>query len=351
MAHIRSAGLRGLRAVVAELGGDAEQYARAAGMQIEALDSDDVMVPDATLVDVLEIAALGLDCADLGLRVAARQDLTMLGSLAVAIQHSPTLGDALACTSRYLSVQGRSLSLNQIPDPQGRPGVIGLRYAAATSSGPVQGTDLGIGFTHRSITYLHGGPYDLRSLELPYRPPAPPSRYEEFFGAPVTFGARTNAAVLRVPERLMEHRLEGVNDNLRRLALAFLSEQVVDEPGDDALAPRVRAAVRELLGTSPVEVAAVARLLAVHQRTLQRRLEQEDTTFYAIVDDVRREAALQLLTHTDLPIGQVSGSVGFAEQSALSRAARRWWGSSPREIRQGSNPTPQTSKARTSYSP
>ncbi|MEV7429956.1 AraC family transcriptional regulator ligand-binding domain-containing protein [Nocardioides sp. NPDC092400] len=331
MSHIRSAGLRGLRATVAELGGDAERLARAAQLPVEALDRDDVLVPEQAAATVLELAARELDAPDLGLRIARRQDLTMLGSLAVAIQHSPTLGDALACTSRYLFVHGRSLSLTVGPDPSGDRSSAALLYGPATSAGPVQGTDLGVGFVHRTITYLVGGPYGLRSVDLPYRPPAPAAAYEDFFGAPVRVGRDVPAAVLRVPRELSQHVLTGVNDNLRLLAVAFLAEQ---SPGvERRLAPRVRAVVQEALGTRPVDVGTVASLLSMHPRTLQRRLEAEGTTFGALLDDVRRQAALRLLTGTDLPLGQVAGMVGFAEQSALSRSARRWWGRTPRAVR------------------
>ncbi|MDN4171858.1 AraC family transcriptional regulator ligand-binding domain-containing protein [Nocardioides sp. SOB77] len=331
MGHIRSAGLRGLRATVAELGGDAERLARAAQLPVEALDRDDVLVDEQAAATVLELAARELGAPDLGLRIAARQDLAMLGSLAVAIQHSPTLGDALACTSRYLFVHGRSLSLTVGPDPSGDRSAAALLYGPATSAGPVQGTDLGVGFVHRTITYLVGGPYGLRSVDLPYRPPAPAAAYEEFFGAPVRPGRDVPAAVLRVPRELSQHELTGVNDNLRLLALAFLAEQSPDV--ERRLAPRVRAVVQEALGTRPVDVGTVAALLSMHPRTLQRRLEGEGTTFGALLDDVRRQVAQRLLTTTDLPLGQVAGMVGFAEQSALSRSARRWWGRAPRTVR------------------
>lgn len=331
MAYIRSAGLRGLRATVAELGGDAERLARAAELPVEALDSDDVLVPDRAAAAVLELAAHELGAPDLGLRIARRQDLAMLGSLAVAIQHSPTLGDALECTSRYLFVHGRSLSLTVGPDPSGDRSSAALLYGPATAAGPVQGTDLGVGFVHRTITYLVGGRYGLRSVDLPYRPPAPASAYEEFFGAPVRVGRDVPAAVLRVPRELAGHALSGVNDNLRRLALAFLAEQ--SPAVERRLAPRARAVVHEALGTRPVDVGTVAALLDLHPRTLQRRLAQEGTTFGDVLDDVRRQVALRLLTTTDLPLGQVAGMLGFAEQSALSRSARRWWGAPPSAVR------------------
>lgn len=352
MDYVRSAGVRGLRAVVAELGGDAERYAHRVGLPPEVLDSDDVLVPSNAMAELLELAAADLDCPDLGLRVAARQDLTMLGSLAVAMQHSPTLGDALECTSRYLFVHARSLSLTAGDDPRGRRDVAGLYYGPATADGPVQGTDLGLAFTHRAITYLHKGDYGLLGVELPYRPPTSGRVYQEFFGAPVHFGQTArHAAVLRVPRSLFGFRLSGVNENLRRLALAFLAEQA-PAPVSAALRPeiasRVRAIVQESIGTRPLEVAAVARLLALHPRTLQRRLEEEHVRFADLVDEVRRQTAYRLLTTTDLPLGQIAGMVGFAEQSGLSRAARRWWNAPARDVRARHSPADRRSPPRSS---
>jgi AraC-like DNA-binding protein len=331
MGYIRSACLRGFRATVAELGGDAERLARAAELPPDALDRDDVLIRERSAAAVLELAAARLTCPDLGLRIAARQDLTMLGALAVAIQNSPTLGEALECTSRYLFVHSRSLSLTSGPDPAGDPQLAALFYGPATAAGPIQGTDCGLGFLHRTITYLAGGPYGLDSVELPYRPAAGLDVHEAFFGAPVRVNRDGPAAVLRVPRRLGERSMGGVNDNLRALALAFLAEQAPSVVS--ALTPRVRAAVQQSLGTGPIETGAVAALLSLHPRTLQRRLEAEGTTFVTVADGVRRHEARRLLTTTDLPIGQVANMVGFAEQAALSRAARRWWGSTPRQVR------------------
>jgi len=85
-----------------------------------------------------------------------------------------------------------------------------------------------------------------------------------------------------------------------------------------SVADRVRLLLTQALGTSPVEVAAIARRLRTHPRTLQRRLAAEHTTFETILDDVRRATAARLITQTDLPFTQVTAMVGLAEQSALS---------------------------------
>lgn len=332
MALIRSAALRGFRATVAELGGDAEYLAVAAGLPVAALDSDDLMVDDVALATLLELGAERLQCPDLGLSVASRQDLGMLGPLALAIQNSPTMGDALECTSRYLFMHARSLRLYAEPDLYGERGIVALHLGPpAGAPTPVQGTDLGLGFLHRSILSLNGGPYGLRSVELPYRPKAPASTYERFFG--VRAGFAQPSAALRVPVALMRQPLTGTDESLRRLALAFLATQAPDR----RITPRVHAAVAQALGTYGPDLHGVSRLLAMHPRTLQRRLAAEGTTFGAILDDVRRRAALRYLTTTEMPMPQVAGMVGLSEQSALTRCCRRWFGATPTAVRRAAD--------------
>ncbi len=330
MSVIRSAGLRGFRATVAELGGNAEEYAVAAGLPIAALDADDLLVSDQAMALVLEIAADRLDRPDLGLRIATRQDLGMLGPLALAIRSSPTLADALECTSRYLFVHARSLRLSIEPDPYDDRLVTAVNYGVQPGLPTlVQGTDLGLGFLHRTLIRLIDGPYGLRSVELPYRPPAARAVYEEFFGAPVRF--ERPAAMLRVPSSLTGRSIAGGDENLRRLAVAFLAEQAGDAGTETE--PRVRAAVQQLLGTATPEIDSVARLLTVHPRTLQRRLAAEHTSFAAIVEDVRRSEARRYLTTTDLPMSQIASLLGLSEQATLTRCARRWWNTTPTALR------------------
>ncbi|MGW4247569.1 AraC family transcriptional regulator [Nocardia sp. NPDC004722] len=333
MSVIRSAGLRGFRATVAELGGDAEELMTLCGLPIAALDTDDLLVPDQAVGAVLELAAHRLDCPDLGLRMAHRQDLDMLGPLALAIRNATSLAGVLDCTSRYLFVHARSLSLTMEPDPYGDRGVIALRYGV-TAPGlptPVQGTDLGLAFVHRTIQRLTEDRYGLRSVELPYRPPAPIQAYEEFFGATVRI--ERPAAVLRGPSSLAHRTLTGGDENLHRLAMAFLAQQ--SGGAASATAPRVRTTLQKLLGTAAPEIDAVARLLTLHPRTLQRRLADEGTTFAAILDEVRRAEARRYLTTTDMPMSQVASLIGLSEQSVFTRCCQRWWGATPTAVRRG----------------
>ena len=333
MTYLRSASLRGFRTITGELGGDADALVAAVRLPRDCLDHDDLLVPATRAAALLELAAERLDCPDLGLRMARMQSVSVLGPLAVAMTNSPTIGEALASLTRYLSVHGRVLRLRLDDDPRGNPDITALYYGPADTGGPMQAVDLGVGFIHRVIAYLNNGPYPLRSVELPYTPPAPLEDYRAFFDATVRVGQPYPAAILRLPADLPGKPLVGVNETLRELAVAFLAEQTASRGAD--VASLVRTAVHESLGTGPVRLSGIARLMHVHPRTLQRQLAAAETNFAQVVDDVRREMALRLLVGTDLPVGQIAAMVGFEEQPSLNRAARRWWNATPVDVRDG----------------
>ncbi|AGL17638.1 putative transcriptional regulator [Actinoplanes sp. N902-109] len=326
---VRAAGLRGLPALLDRLGGDGPGLLARFGVPPHALDSDDALIPAPTAGRVLEVAAAERTCPDLGLRLAGLQNASVLGPLALAIENAATLGEALETTSRFLFVHSPALTVAQVPDPAGRAGVVGLLYRGTAAPLPPQVADLGIGLIHRIVVLLHGGPYGLRSVHLPHPALAPAGAYTRFFGTEVRFGRPD--AVLRVPGGLLATAVPGGNQLLRDLALEYLSSHF-PEPGR-SVADQVRLLLAQGLGSAPVQIAAIARRLRTHPRTLQRRLAAEQTTFEALLDEVRRTAAHRLITGTELPLTQITAMVGLTEQSALSRAVRRWYGMSPRRLR------------------
>ena len=95
----------------------------------------------------------------------------------------------------------------------------------------------------------------------------------------------------------------------------------------------VRRLVHSMLPTGGLDLNLICTQLAVHPRTLQRHLAKEGTSFAALVDEVRREEAERYLRETEMPLGQLAGVLGLSEQSALTRACRRWFGMPPSQVR------------------
>lgn len=333
---IRTSSLRGFVGLADELGGDASGLLARFGLTPEALSADDSLIPIATNDMLLDVAAREWECPDLGLRLAESQDITILGPLAVAIESSSTVAEALDCATRFMFVHSPALRIGVEPDPRGARGVACLTYRKDLVDSPYspQAMELGLGLFHRIAVLLLGDDRPLRTVEIPHAPISPVARYTGYFRADVHFNAPVGG--FRVEQRVLDRGFLGANEAIRQFAIDHLTRNFSDPNQTDTA--RARRVVAESLGANQPAIANVARLLSLHPRTLQRRLAAEGTTFEAVLDDVRRESAVRYLTTTDLPMTQIAALLSFSEQSALSRAVRRWCSASPREVRAGGPP-------------
>lgn len=100
---------------------------------------------------------------------------------------------------------------------------------------------------------------------------------------------------------------------------------------------RLQNAARMIVAAMVAEGRPSAGILAaaagMTPRTLQRRLAADGTSFAALVDDARREAALTAIASSTAPLAEISASLGYSSPSALTRAVRRWTDHPPRDLR------------------
>lgn len=338
---IRATSLRGFIPLVDELGGDPVALLHRFGISPDTLTQDDGLIPITAHDLMLDAAARELDAPDLGLRLAASQDLTILGPLAVAIEASSTVSEALECVSRFLFVHSPALRIAVEEDPNGVRGIVAITYRKELRESPYspQAMELGVALLYRIASALVGVEVGLRSVDLPHAPLSPVARYVEVFGDVVRFNARV--AGLRVHRRTMDVHFRSADAAIRAVAVAHLAQAHAHADPAHRVAVQVRGLLAGTVGTTGHSLEDVARLLDLHPRTLQRGLAAEGTTYEQVLDDVRRVAALRLITTSDLPLTQVATMVGFSAQSTLTRAVRRWTGVSPSTLRR-SGGTPIT---------
>lgn len=328
---VRAGGLQSYAALMRELGADPKPLLRRHGVSAALLADEDARLPLAAGLDLLEDSARQTGREDFGLLLARRQDISLLGPVALAVQNCPTVAEALDCLSRYLFVQSPGIALRLR-----RPGLLGdrsmdLHYdiSAPGRHFPRQAYDQGMGLAHHILGLLAGSRYRLRAVSLPYRPEAPLAAHARFFGAEIRTGQPHCA--LHADHGCLDTPVRSANATLLRIATGYLAAHF---PGPArTVAPRVRLALSHALVDAGADKAAIAATLAMHPRTLQRRLEAEGTSFNAIREELRREHALRYLTGTRLPLSQVAGLLGFTEQSALTRYCRQRFGRAPSAIR------------------
>ena len=70
-------------------------------------------------------------------------------------------------------------------------------------------------------------------------------------------------------------------------------------------------------------------------RTLLRKLTEEGTSFAEILNETRRDLAIDYIRDDSLSLIEVSFLLGFSDSSTFSRAFTRWTGTPPAESRLG----------------
>jgi AraC-like DNA-binding protein len=172
------------------------------------------------------------------------------------------------------------------------------------------------------------------TVQLPYRRPADVRAYEQFYGAPLAFGALTTAFLLRNddlarPVVSADATLTGYLDRLAEHLLAALGDE-------DTLRARVRRVLWSALSAGVPALEDVGRVVGMSPRTLQRRLRAEGTTLTAVLTELRYDLARPLLQDGRLAVAEVAFLLGYEDPSAFHRAFRRWFQCSPRAFRQAS---------------
>jgi AraC-like DNA-binding protein len=137
---------------------------------------------------------------------------------------------------------------------------------------------------------------------------------------------------LTFPLDAVRQPLPAVNQELARANDRILSN--FDRSlADNSITGRVRRAVLDGLPSGKSNAKEVAKMLALAPRTLQRKLQEEGTTFQDVSDAVRKDVAEEYVRSGMYPLTEISYLTGFANPSAFSRAYKTWTGRTPTEDR------------------
>lgn len=341
--NLRAAGMRGFVPVMASLGVDAHPFLDAVGIPRSAIDDENERISLQSYADMIESAARSTQCDDLGLRLADAQDITILGPLAIAMQNASTLGEALVLCSQYLHTHspGICLSLHESPPTAdgAYPATTALRMSLILPSWrkKTQVMEQCLADLHNFIAMMAGGTdricQNLLAVQLDHPQCTNTARYIQVFSRRPEFEADYTQLV--VPSAFLNHSMKQVSEHLHRLSVDYL--QLAFAPKEATTTERVEDILRRALSTTRGRREVVAKLLNMHPRTLQRRLGDEGVSYTDLVDRARREQTRHWLGASRLPLSQVAGAVGLADQSVLNRNCRRWFGCTPLQLRRGSD--------------
>ncbi len=266
---------------------------------------------------------------DLGLHTAEACNPDARTIAGYVVRSCRTAGEALDRLARHAALlnDGLRLSLTREPDlTTCRCDAAGQsdNYVARAPRQVMEAMAAGIVGTMRRLT-----PVPIAPVEVTFRHATPADLHEHhrLLGPAVRFCAPTTSVVyatadLERPMLPAKADLLAVFEPQAQHVVAALDRHgPVSRRVLDLLAGHIRGMVPD--------VNDVAHALAMSERSLQRHLRDEGTSFRDLVDQLRRELALRHLAVPGTSATDVAFLLGFSEPSAFTRAFQRWTGQSP----------------------
>ncbi|MFI6215459.1 AraC family transcriptional regulator [Nocardia brasiliensis] len=294
--------------------------------------------PDAQIAAHVELAVIRNLVRELaarpavGVEVGRRYRITTFGIFGFACVSSPTLGEAISFALRYLELSFTFC----LPVAEWREG----EFVAWVHDELIP-VDVRQFLVERDVTAMHQVMSDLLGSQLPlaraefrFQEPAYADRIEEVTVVRPRFGQPRN--LFAIDPAVLDQPLPQANEQTWAMCLAQCRDLVHRRRARTGIAAEVRALLVPggLEGfTAPPGIDSVARGLNISTRTLRRHLDAAGTSYRALLDEVRRALAEEMLTTTPLSVSDVAIRLGYAESSTFIYAFKRWTGATPAAYR------------------
>ncbi|MEM5428796.1 AraC family transcriptional regulator [Cupriavidus oxalaticus] len=318
----RSASLTGYIELMESHGYDPGTFLRKVGLSRRLLKDPAAQIPSHALRELLEVTASATGMEDIALRLAARRTFASLGPISVVLKEEPSPRLALDALCRYLKLISPSLIM-RIED---RAQTVIIREDLLPTPGQPtrQAMELTVAMMFRILGELIGSHWRPQQVCFTHRPPADLSAHRAFFGRNPKFGQSFNGIVCGAAD--LDRPRTPDNSGATQLARDYLDAALMRR--GEGIRDSCRDLIMALLPGGRCTAQQVARHLRIDRRTLHRHLIAEDLTFTALLNEVRTDLVKRHLEESDLLIGEISGLLGFANQSSFSHWFRATFGCS-----------------------
>lgn len=303
--------------------------ARRAGFDLALLQDADATIA-IDVEDALWNGAAELTGDDLfGLHSTALLRPGMLDVLDYVVRTAPTIRESMDRLARYNRLM-HSDAVFTVVDHGDR---VRIEHAFATPGRKpsLHASDMTLASLIVVASQLSGRPIAALSVELPHEK-RHAEAYAEVFGTAPHFDRPLGAVELARED--IDRPCPTADAALGTVMLRHAELLLAALPAPTAtFASRVKQLLATKIEGGMLSLAAAAHELRMSERSLQRKLADENLTFEDLVDELRQDLARRYLADPKIAIGEVAYLLGYSEPSAFHRAFKRWTGVTPAEAR------------------
>ncbi|MBB4394716.1 AraC family transcriptional regulator [Bradyrhizobium sp. ERR14] len=264
----------------------------------------------------------------LGLKLVQRAETAVHPPSSLAAFYARDYRDGLLRIARFK----RLCSPEQLQVKEGKDEcTITVEWPYATDPEPSISTDV----TFASMVELGrrgtGQRLTPKRVEL-VRPRPNSDVYQNYFDCPIRYSAARNVLILKSAD--LDRPFPGHNQELLEILTPALASALGELQARSSIKEQVKVVLKRSLASGRPELSDVARDLGTSERTLQRRITEEGTSFRELLVEARQELGRQLLSDPTAEIDEVACLLGYQDASSFCRAFRYWEGVTPSRWRE-----------------
>lgn len=314
---------------VAARGHDPEALCRSVGLSLESLRAEGSRVPYAVVRELGERASELAQDPNIGLHLAQDvRDTRLYDAGLLMLMASSSMRAGLRRMTEYQRYWGDGERVKLFAVPGGasiRRMEEGTGDDFQRQSDECAMAEILVGF--RAISGRDVVPRAVRFL---HREPADVREHRDLFRCSLEFSALHTE--IEFADDDLDAPLPNANETYRLIFQGQVERALARLPGNSGMARDVRAAAQAAIASGQCTLGSTARALGTSERTLQRRLREEGTSFAELVDCLRREMAVEYLDK-QMSVGEIAWLLGYSEPSAFHHAFKRWTGVTPEQAR------------------
>ncbi|MEH6588117.1 MAG: AraC family transcriptional regulator [Halioglobus sp.] len=301
------------------------------GIDVAKIANPDWRLPHDRFNDLMACCVAESGDEAFGLLAGEQVQPRVLHGLGFAWLASDTVYDGLKRLARFGKLVSTAADLTLLEE--GDLILLDLGRIPLSESFHFASRDYAIGMVARMCALTLGDYLAPVKVQLERPQPEQPERWESLLSSRVEFDSERSClgwyrSDIMEPLITGDPQLARANDEQ---TLAYLDSFMAQSTSRDVVDKIVAH-----LPDGPPNQQQIAEALHVSNRTLQRKLKDEGTSFMDLLQDTRLQLARKYLRHPNRSVVETAYLLGFSEPSTFSRAFKRWTGTAPADFRDSS---------------
>lgn len=318
--------LTGVPELVEELGGDLSHLVKESGLPSNIFNKSQKLIPYASCGYLLEAAARQLEHPDFALLLSRKRQ--EMGYAHEIISFSRAAKNVcLAIQGHVDHLRTRTLGIQYTLETENEIAWFSRTLSPQDSTRFPQGTILMFATMYNNLKDVSDNKWAPSSISFTFKKTDNIAALKKYFRCPIQFDADLDAIFFN--KDLLTLPLPTRDDSMHEMLSKYLTSLHLS--GSSDFRELVASMIQKNLSVGRSDIDALALRMPYKTRTIQKKLQDIDTSYKEILNDTRFELAENLMQNSDNPLTYIAQKLCFQDLSSFSKAFKNRYGISPRE--------------------